>query len=119
MLSVVWAGARVKITHPATGKRIERVLEKNSLKPNAASHDNASWCTDTDGILEHSPSGGGLSYRGPALQKVIPFGGSPISIIYINIYNIRHRNIIRNSSALQKMSFDRSVNDSTLWAVGT
>ena len=35
--------------------------------------------TDTDGFLEHSPSwGGGLHYKGPALQKIIPFGGLPL-----------------------------------------
>ena len=28
--------------------------KKNSLKPNTASHNNASWHTDTDGSLEHS-----------------------------------------------------------------
>ena len=38
--------------------------KKNSLKSNAASHNNASWYTDTDGILEHSPSGGSLYYKG-------------------------------------------------------
>ena len=48
-------------------------LQKNSLKPNAASHNNASWCTDTDGSPEHSPSGGSLFYKGPALQKTILF----------------------------------------------
>ena len=32
-------------------------LQKNSLKLNAASHNNASWCIDTDGFLEYSPSG--------------------------------------------------------------
>ena len=53
--------------------------KKNSLKPNTASHNNASWSTDTDGFLEHSPSGGSLYYKGTALQKVIPaFGGSPL-----------------------------------------
>ena len=44
-------------------------LQKNSLKPNAASHDNASWYTDTDGFLEHSPRGGSLYYKGPAFRK--------------------------------------------------
>ena len=29
--------------------------KKNSLKLNTASHNNASWYTDTDGFLEHSP----------------------------------------------------------------
>ena len=48
-------------------------LPKNSLKPNAASHNNASWYTDTDVFLEHSPSGGSLYYKGPTLQKIIPW----------------------------------------------
>ena len=30
---------------------------KTFLKMNAASHNNASWHTDTDGFLEHPPSG--------------------------------------------------------------
>ena len=63
------------------GKCVERVFKKNSLKPNTASHNSASWCTDTDGFLEHSPSGGSLYlyYKGPAGQEVIPvfFLGSP------------------------------------------
>ena len=52
------------------GKHIES--QKNSLKSNAASHKDASWCTDTDGILEHSAGGGSLHYKGPFLQKIIP-----------------------------------------------
>ena len=52
------------------GNRVERVLKKNSLRPNAASH-NAKWYTDTDGFLEHSPSGESLYHKGPALQKII------------------------------------------------
>ena len=52
-------------------------LQKNSLKPNAASHSSASWYTDTDGFLEHSPSGGSLYYKRPALQKIILVLGSP------------------------------------------
>ena len=57
------------------------------MHPNAASHNNASWCTDTDGFLEHSPSRGSLPYKGPTLQKIIPgFGGSPIvSVQYISV----------------------------------
>ena len=46
-------------------------LQKNSLKLRAASHNNASWCIDTDGLLEHSPSRGSLYYKGPGLQKII------------------------------------------------
>ena len=52
------------------GKRVES-LQKNSLTPNADCHNNAIWYTDTDGFLEHSPSGGNLYYKGPTLQKVI------------------------------------------------
>ena len=46
-------------------------LQKNSLKTNAASHKNTSWYTDTEGFLEHSPSGGSLFYKGLAHQKII------------------------------------------------
>ena len=62
-------------------KLVERVFKINSLKPNAAFLNNASWCTDTDGLLEESASGGSLYYKGLDLQKIIPgFGGS--SLIY-------------------------------------
>ena len=60
------------------GTCVERVFQKkkkNSLQPNAASHNNASWYTDPDGFLEHSASGGSLYYNGPGLQKIIPFWG--------------------------------------------
>ena len=54
--------------------------KQNSLKLNVASHNNVSWCTDTDGFLEHSPSRGSLYYKGPAHQKIILFflGGAPL-----------------------------------------
>ena len=75
----VWAGV-LSIAHKEMGKHTERVFRKNSLKPNAASYNNASWCTDTNGFLEHSPSGGSLCYKGPTLQKIPPvFGGDPPS----------------------------------------
>ena len=32
---------------------------------------NAIWYMDTDGFLEHSPSGGNLYYKGPALHNII------------------------------------------------
>ena len=35
---------------------VERVFKKNLLKPNAASHNDTSWYTDTDVFLEHLPS---------------------------------------------------------------
>ena len=53
----------------------------------AASHNNASWYTDTDGFLEHLPCGGSLYYKGPALQKLIPvLFWVPLICVYI-IYN--------------------------------
>ena len=41
--------------------------KKNPLKPNAASHNSASWYPDTDRFLEHSPSWGK-----PVLQGARP-----------------------------------------------
>ena len=42
---------------------------QNSVTPNAASHSNASWYTNTEGFLEHSPSEGSLNYKGPPSSK--------------------------------------------------
>ena len=62
-LSVVWAHAL--LNHPSWHGQIHwKSLQKNSLKPNAAFHNNTSWYTDTDGFLEHSPSEGSLYYKG-------------------------------------------------------
>ena len=41
--------------------------QKFSLKPNASSHNNTSWYTDTDRLLEQSLSRGRLYYKGSAL----------------------------------------------------
>ena len=50
---------------------------------NAACDSNASWYTDTDRFLEHSPNRGSLYYKGPALQKIIPvFWRSPFVYIF-------------------------------------
>ena len=59
------------------GKRVEKFFKINSVKPNAASHNNTGWYTDTDGFLKHSPSRGSLYYKEPTLQKIIMgfFGG--------------------------------------------
>ena len=38
---------------------LKESLKNNSLKPHAASHNNASWDTDIDGLLEHSSVVGG------------------------------------------------------------
>ena len=57
--SAGWAGALVN--HPSwNGQTCRKSLWKNSLKLNTASHNHASWYTDTDGSLEHSPSRGSL-----------------------------------------------------------
>ena len=73
-----------QITHNEMGKRVQRVFKKNSLKRNTASHNNASWWTDPDGFLEHSPSRGSLYYKGPALWKIIlSFGEPPLCWPYI------------------------------------
>ena len=62
------------------GKCVKWVFKKNSLKPDAASHNSASWYTDTDEILKHSPSRRSLYYKGPALQKIIlGLLGGPLS----------------------------------------
>ena len=69
---------RCTCTHHEMDKWVERVFKNNSLKPNSASHNNTSWYTDTDRFLECSPSGESLYYKGPTLQKIIPFlWGSP------------------------------------------
>ena len=66
---------------------VKESSKKNSLRPNAASHNNASWHTDTNVFLEHSPSGGSLYYKGPALQKVIlVLGGSSPLLCHFNIF---------------------------------
>ena len=52
--STLWAGALVN--HPSWNRQTHwKCLQKNSLKQDAASHNNASWYTDTDGFLEQSP----------------------------------------------------------------
>ena len=74
-----------------------RVFEKSSLKLNAASHNSASWHTDTDGLLEHSPSRGSLYYKGPTLQKIIPFSGDPPSYvkkIYFHYSKISNQHLL-------------------------
>ena len=69
-------------------------LQKNSLKLNTASHNSASWYTDTGGFLEHSPSVRSLYYKGPALQKIILFWGEgPPSYTYETITKIKIINI--------------------------
>ena len=51
---------------------LKEYLKKFTEAERAASHNNISGCTDTNGLLEHSPSGGSLYYKGPVLQKITP-----------------------------------------------
>ena len=77
-----------------------RIFRKNSLKPNTASHNSASWYTDRDGLLEHSPNGGNMYCKGPALQKIIlVFWGVPprisfhadwYHVFYFCFFNVRN-----------------------------
>ena len=68
---------------------------------NAASHNNASWYTDTDGFLTHSPCAGSLYYKGPILQKIIQFFGDPpsydltliLSLAILNFFQFVHKAI--------------------------
>ena len=69
-LSATWAGVLVP-NSSWDGQTLWKSLQKNSLKPNTASHNNTSWYSDTDGFLEHSPSRGSLYYEGPALERII------------------------------------------------
>ena len=48
-------------------------LQKKFTKTEHSLSQNTSWYTDTDEFLEHSPIGGSLYYKGPTLQKIIPF----------------------------------------------
>ena len=57
-IPMAWGGTL--LNHPSWNEQAHwKNLKKNSLKPNTASH-NTGWYTDTDGLLEHSPSGGSL-----------------------------------------------------------
>ena len=88
MFCMVWAGALVNHPHEM-GKHIEMVFKKNSLTPNAASHNTTSWCTDTDGFLEHSPSRGSLCVlQGAALQKMCVWCMSPLYVIVAQLQRV-------------------------------
>ena len=61
-----------------------KISKIKSLKLNTASHNNASWCTDT----EHPPSRGSRTYKGPTLQeKILVFVESPpLNYIICTLY---------------------------------
>ena len=74
----MWADAL--INHPSwNGQRHWKSLQKNSLKP-TASHNNASWYTDTAGFLEHAPGREACTTRGlPSRRWLFLFRGGPSS----------------------------------------
>ena len=76
-LSMMWAGELV--SHPSwNGQTCWKRLQKKFTEAERSLSQHHQWCTDTDGFLEHSPGGGSLYYKGPALQKIIPvFWGVP------------------------------------------
>ena len=71
LLNTQHSMGRCTINHPSWNGQMHWVFKKNSLKPNAASHNNSRWYTDTYGFLEHSPSGRHLYHKGLALWNII------------------------------------------------
>ena len=63
-----WCGQVCLLMTHHDGQSVERVFKKTSVMPNTASHNNASWYTDTGGFLEHSPCGTG----GPCTTRGSP-----------------------------------------------
>ena len=62
-LSGVWAD--MLVNHPSwNGQTHLKSLQKNPLKPNTASHNNASWYSDSGGFLAHL-AGEACTTRGP------------------------------------------------------
>ena len=88
------------------------VFKKNSLKPNTASHNNATWYIDTDGFLEHSPSRGSLYYKEPALQKTLPVLGGPhhIYLLHHPCFLISYINISKITDVFLSPGSDISLN---------
>ena len=78
------------ITHHEMGKCVERVFKKISLKLNAASHNNASWYIDTDGFLEHLPSGEACTTRGPPSRRLFYFCFLDVCIYFMHIHKYIH-----------------------------
>ena len=66
--SVVWTGALVN--HPPwNGQTRWKGLQINSLKPNSASHNNASWYSDTDGFQNTQLAGEACTTKGPFSRR--------------------------------------------------
>ena len=78
-------------------------LQKNSLKLHAASDNDTSWYTGTEGFLQHSPCEESLYYRGPAHQKIILlFLGPPL---YTNSNSDQEIKLCMLSFSKKKNSF--------------
>ena len=79
LLNTQWGVGRCACKSPIMKWAKAMSLQKNSLKLNAASHNNTSSYTDSAGFLEHLPSWESLYYQGPTFQKILPFlgGGTP------------------------------------------
>ena len=104
-LSTVWAS--VLVNHPSWSEQpcahsfFERIFKKNSLKLNTASHNNASWYTDTDGFLEHTQWGKPVLQgdKGPALQITPFFLGPPLIHtrvpVHTHIYKRETMNLLK------------------------
>ena len=81
------------------------------MKPSTASHNNTNYYTDTDRILEYSPSRGGLYYEGPALQKIIlGFLGSALAYIKANSARAHVRNMLGISHGIPTSEGPGKVN---------
>ena len=69
-----------------------------------------SWCTDTEGTLEHSPSGRSLYYKGPALQKIIlGYFGSPLVC--------PRQRFWQKGSVVDKRNFSTHPNQFLMWVI--
>ena len=95
----------------------KRVFQKNFTEAERSLYNNASWYTDTEGFLEHPPSGGSLYYKRPALQKIIlGFLGSPLILwsfqpnIEVHVIDLRFKNpsLEQETSCLKYLSLNIS-----------
>ena len=68
-LSAVWADDLINHSSK-NGQTHWKSLQKNFTE---VEHTTTSRFANTDGFLEHSPSGGSLYYKGLTLHKIIPF----------------------------------------------
>ena len=82
----MWAG-ELHITHHEMGAES---LQNKFTEAERSLSQHASWDTDTDEFLEHSPSRGSLYYKGSALQKVIPILGGGPPLVFYKEHNVNY-----------------------------